>query len=251
LRNEGDLHDWVGRDRVPGPPAPCIAIPTTAGSGSEVSNTLVLHQPGLERMVAIIARGCEPDVALLDGEMLRSLPRRPMLEAAFDALSHALEAIWSTGANSFSDALALAATQMIFDALVPALERDTEAMQMLMEASAIANLACGSSQLALVHAFTSSPQIHLPHGYQNAVLLPHVAAFNRGSVTPAAAAWIDRLPELYASVGFEATFAVDDATAAELLAAALRHDLRQNNRRSAGEAELREILTAAGAQPPA
>jgi alcohol dehydrogenase class IV len=249
LHNEGDLHDWVGRDLVPVPAAPCIAIPTTAGSGGEVSNTLVLHEPGLERMVAIIARGCEPRLALLDGEMLRSLPRQPMLEAAFDSLSHAFESLWSTGANRISDLLALGAIETIFQTLSAALERDGAAMQALMEASAIANLACGSAGLALVHAFTSSPQVHLPHGYQNAVLLPHVAEFNRPVLTGEARAWIDRLPALYREVAFEPNFHVEDAVADELLAAGRRHYLRTNNRRPASDADLRAILEAAGAPP--
>jgi len=71
----------------------------------------------------------------------------------------------------------------------------------------MANLACGNSGLALVHALTSAVDVHLPHGYQNGVLLPHVAAFNRGAVAEAAVAEIDSLAALYDAIGFEARFA--------------------------------------------
>lgn len=250
LRNDGPLLRWVG-EAVPAT-APSVAVPTTAGSGSEVSRDLVLHEPGRERLVVISGHAVAPGVALLDGELLRTLPRAPMIEAAFDALSHALEALWAHGASAFTDALALAAADAILEALPAALERCDSALQRLIEASAIANLACGNSRLALVHAITSSPQVTLSHGFQNAVLLPHVADFNRAVVPAAAQPLLARLPGLYADVGFEPTFGPhgDALTARRLLDAALRNPLRLNNRRAAEEAHVRSILAAAGAPVP-
>ena len=66
-------------------------------------------------------------------------------------------------------------------ALPASLRGDVDAMQELVEASAMANLACGNSGLGLVHALSSAPDVHLPHGHQNGVLLPHVAAYNRAA----------------------------------------------------------------------
>jgi alcohol dehydrogenase class IV len=253
LTNEGSLPNWQGRDRVPRRPAPCVAIPTTAGSGSEVSNAIVLHDPGFEQHLVVRGRGCEPDVALLDGEMLRTLPRRPMVLAALDALSHALEALWVRKATAFTDALALHAAAMIRESLVPALDRQAEAMQALIEASAVANLACGSSELGLVHALSSSALVTLPHGYQNGVLLPYVAAFNRDAASPRARPHLDALPALYEEIGFEPRFGrgeVDPVAARRMIRAALGNPFRLNNLRHADEADLRALLRGAGAQVP-
>ena len=146
LANGGEVTQYEGRDRARKPPLPVIAIPTTAGSGSEVSNALVVRDPRKPAVTVVRGRGYEPAVAILDGALLRSLPGRPMLYAALDALSHALEALWANGASRFTDALASAALALIHRSLPRALEsRDDTSLQSLLEASAMANLACGSS----------------------------------------------------------------------------------------------------------
>jgi alcohol dehydrogenase class IV len=252
LRNPAPLDDYEGSGRLPVAPAPSIAIPTTAGSGSEVSNVVVLHDAGRERHLVIRGHGYEPRVALLDGELLRSLPRAPMIAAALDALSHALEALWAHRATRFSDALAIPAAASIRTALPRALAGDVDAMQELIEASAMANLACGNAGLGLVHALSSAPDVHLPHGYQNGVLLPHVAAFNRPRVGAATASEIAKLDALYEAIAFRASFAPGELSAhdAELMvAAAMSNPFRANNLRAADEAELHAILLAAGATP--
>lgn len=253
LRNPPPLDAYAGSGRLPAPPAPVIAVPSTAGSGSEVSNVVVLHEPGRARQLVIRGRGYEPRIALLDGELLRTLPRRPLIAAALDALSHALEALWVHGATRFTDAMALAAADVIYDALPQVLEGGGDAdegRQALIEASAMANLACGNSGLGLVHALTSAPDVHLPHGYQNGVLLPAVAAFNHVAARPEARGAIERLPALYERVDFGARFAageVDRAGVEAMVAAGLANPFRQNNRRLASEDDLRDMLAAAGA----
>jgi alcohol dehydrogenase class IV len=250
LRNPPPLHLYEGRDRLPRPPAPTIAIPTTAGSGSEVSTVVVLHDPGREQHLVIRGRGYEPDVAILDGTLLRSLPARPMIDAALDALSHSYEALWARRATPITDALALAAAPMIRRSLPNALQGIDEDLQQLLVASAMANLACGNAELGLVHALTSAPGVHLPHGYQNAVLLPHVADFNAPVLHDDAAREIAALPWLYERIGFEARFAAGELSAGDaeqMIAAALRNPFVPNNRRPAGEPELRAVMAAAGA----
>jgi alcohol dehydrogenase class IV len=250
LRNPAPLSAYEGVGRLPAPPAPSVAIPTTAGSGSEVSNVVVLHDPGRERHLVIRGRGYEPRVAMLDGELLRTLPPRPMIAAALDAISHALESLWVRGSTRVTGALALAAVGHLRRALPAALGGDADAMQQLVEASAMANLACGNSGLGLVHALSSAPAVHLAHGYQNGVLLPPVASFNRDHVAPAVLAEIDELAPLYEAVGFVARFApgeVDRSHGELMVAAALSNPFRANNRREAGADELRAILAAAGA----
>jgi alcohol dehydrogenase class IV len=250
LRHPAPLSLYEGSGRLPGPPAPSIAVPTTAGSGSEVSNVVVLHDPGRPRHLVIRGRGYEPLAALLDGELLATLPAAPMTAAALDALSHALESLWVRGSSRFTGALALAAAGQLRLALPRALGGDVDAMQQLIEAAAMANLACGNSGLGLVHALSSAVDVHLPHGYQNGVLLPHVAGFNREFVADAVVAEIDALAGLYAEIGFEARFADGELSAegaAAMVAAAMDNPFRANNRREAGEDELRDLLVAAAA----
>jgi alcohol dehydrogenase class IV len=255
LTNPGPLSAYMGRDRLPAPPAPTVAVPTTAGSGSEVSTVVVLHDPQHAQHVVIRGRGYEPEVALLDGDVLRTLPRGPMIAAALDALSHALEALWSTGATRFTDAFALAAARSVRSALPRSLDGDPDAMQELIEASAMANLACGNAELALVHALTSSPFVHLPHGHQNGVLLPHVAAFNAPRLRPEVLAEVAELEPFYDRIGVSATFAAGELSpddAESMVVAALENPLRANNVVAAGDAQLRAVLARAGApvRPP-
>lgn len=250
LRNEQPIVAYAGRDQAAGGAAPSIAIPTTAGSGSEVSNALVLHDPKRPMVLVVRGRGYEPDIAVLDGMLLRSLPPEPFVYAALDALSHALEALWVKKASPFTDALAYAAADIIYEVLPRALEnRRPEDLQALLEASAMANLACGSSELGLVHALSLSSAVHLPHGYQNAVLMPHVAAFNYQAVPPRTAALLDRLTPLYERIGFDPHFRVGEVGAAgaeSMVTVAMMAPLSANNVRQPTADELRQLLQAAG-----
>jgi alcohol dehydrogenase class IV len=254
LRNEKPIVEYAGRDQAKGGAAPSIAIPTTAGSGSEVSNALVLHAPQLPYVLVVRGRGYEPDVALLDGTLLATLPRDAMVYAALDALSHAMEALWVRKRSLFTDALAYSASDLIHAVLPRALEmRQPEDLQTLLEASAMANLACGSSELGLVHALSLSTSVHLPHGYQNAVLMPHVAAFNRGAMSERAQAQVDRILPLYERIGFDPHFGPSDFGAAEaesMAKVALAAPLSANNVRQATAEQLHDILASAGAPRP-
>jgi alcohol dehydrogenase class IV len=251
LANAAPIEAYEGRDRAPHRPVASLAIPTTAGSGSEVSNALVLHDPGRDRLVVVRGHGYEPDVALLDGELLQTLPHQPMLYAGLDALSHALEALWARGASAITDALAVAASRRIRANLPRALaSRDPIDLQRLLEASTMANLACGNAGLALVHALSSATSVRLPHGLQNGVLLPYVAEFNRPVLGPEALTEVEALPGLYAELGFAAQFAPDAVTpdaGDAMVAAALGNPFRDNNRRRSVRGQLRELVLSAGA----
>ncbi|MFD9829702.1 iron-containing alcohol dehydrogenase family protein [Tsukamurella tyrosinosolvens] len=267
LANVGPLLDYEGDGRVPHPAAPTVAVPTTAGSGSEVSNALVLHEPGREREIIIRGPGCEPRTAVLDATVLRGLPRTPMLYAGLDALTHALESLWARGATVFTEALAVRAAREIIATLPSAVAgcrgsgdgpnatgaNDT-VLQRLLEASTAANLACGNSGLGLVHALSSSVQVPLAHGLQNGVLLPRVAELNRGTVSAEAAELIDRLPQLYEELSFRPVFDNAVIGAAELdsmVAASGGHPFRANNRREVTDRDLHGLLAAAVEAPGA
>jgi alcohol dehydrogenase class IV len=251
LTNAGRIDEYEGMGRVPVLPAPCVAIPTTAGSGSEVSNVVVLHEPTRSDLFVVRGRGLEPDVAILDGELLATLPDEPFLDASLDALSHALESLWVRRASAFTDALAVTAARAIRTTLARAIAaRKPDDLQHLIEASAMANLACGSSGLGLVHALSSQTVVHLPHGRQNGVLLPHVAAFNLSVVSSETRREIEQLHGLYRSLGLEARWRPDELephAADRMIETALVNPFRANNRRAASEDDLRAILAATGA----
>jgi alcohol dehydrogenase class IV len=249
LCNDSPITRYAGWDKAPAAPAPTIALPTTAGSGSEVSNALVLHDPEQESIVVIRGQGYEPRVAILDGELLRTLPAGPLVDAALDALSHAVEALSVRGASMFTDALAAAAADHLRHVLPRVLEqRSDEDLQTLLEASAMANLACGSSGLGLVHALSSATRLRVPHGRANGVLLPWVAAFNREALRPPALAEADRIAPLYEQIGFEASFRpgeLDDEAVESVVRVALASPLHLNNSRHATAEELEQILAGA------
>jgi alcohol dehydrogenase class IV len=260
LTNHDRIDAYAGVGRVPVPPAPTVAVPTTAGSGSEVSMVLVLHEPGRPEELVVRSAGCEPRVAVLDATVLRGLPRAPMLYAGLDALSHSLEAQWAHRGSSFTAVLGLGAARAIIDLLPRALAGvdsgrnaeggNDEVLQRLLEASSAANMACGNSGLALVHALSTAPSVHLPHGLQNGVLLPHVARFNAPVSTPEVAALVGELDALYADLAFEARFpvgTVGDAELEAMVAASTGHPFRANNTRPSTDDELRDLLSAAGA----
>jgi len=254
LQNDNPIETYAGRDQAPGGAAPSIAIPTTAGSGSEVSNALVLHDPTRPAVMVVRGRGYEPDIALLDGLLLRSLPRDPMIYAGLDALSHAIEALSVHKRNPFTDAMAYAAAETIYTVLPRAIERRVpEDLQALLEASAAANLACGSSELGLVHALSLSTAVHLPHGYQNAVLMPYVALYNRGHVSDRTVGLFNRILPLYEEIGFNPHFPsgeLDLDAAESIVRVALAVPLSTNNIRTPTADDLHAILIAAGAPLP-
>ncbi|GAA3886475.1 hypothetical protein GCM10022381_30740 [Leifsonia kafniensis] len=251
LTNPAPVAAYEGIGLAPHRPAPFIAVPTTAGSGSEVSNAFVLYDTESSHNVGMRGWGYEPDIAVLDGELLVGLPLVPMRDAAADALSHGFEALWANGATRFTDTVALSAVRTIRQTLPLALsERRPADLQALLEASTMANFACGNAGLSLVHALSGSSKIRVAHGRQNSVLLPIVAGFNRSVVSAEVIAEIDALPDLYAAAGiptvFDAAELIPDA-ALEFYAAAVDSPFRRNNRRDSSTAELRELANLAAA----
>jgi alcohol dehydrogenase class IV len=253
LANDGSILDFQGEGRVPLPPYPLVAVPTTAGSGSEVSNALVLHEPGRVREIIVRGVGCEPDVAVLDGRVLRDLPREPMLYAALDALSHACEALWAVRRSVLSDGLAEKAIRTIIEVLPVALDaRDDAALQRMLEASTAANLACGNTGLGLIHALSSAPAVRLPHGYQNGAMLLAVADFNAPVLDPEHRKLITGLPDLFQRVGWPGRFAdgdLDRAAVHAMVSASTGHPFRANNAQPSTDRQLHQVLVASGPVP--
>jgi alcohol dehydrogenase class IV len=159
-----------------------IVVPTTAGTGSEVTNVAVVKNTSLKVKSYIGDRYIVPDLAVLDPTLTVGLP--PLLTAAtgFDALTHAIEAYTSRIANPMSDAQALHAIRLIAANLETAVKNgsDLAARSAMQSAATLAGWAIGSANVGLVHGMSHAlgARYGVPHGMGNAILLPHVMRFN-------------------------------------------------------------------------
>lgn len=184
--NGGRIADYRGVGKIKGAPLPLIAVPTTAGSGSEVSPTFLISNEESGTKMAISSELCCPPVAILDPDLLRSVPARQAIWSGLDALTHAVESLWTNLGSPLTDAIALRSIQMMFRSLVPAaFTDDMAAKSEQLLGSTMANVACGSAKLGLVHAF-SFPfgNLHVPHGLACGLMLPFVMEYNLPSCKP-------------------------------------------------------------------
>ena len=179
--NPGSLRDYEGFDRYDIRPVPTIAVPTTAGSGSEISQVFVISDPERKAKMAIGGRLGFPVVAILDPDLTMNLPYWQAIVSGVDALTHAVEGYVGLRASPFSDCLATEAVRLIFQNLGPAASTaDKQAKCQMLIAASLANMACGNAKLGLGHG-TSDPlcaNYHWPHGYCNGLMLPFVMQFN-------------------------------------------------------------------------
>lgn len=195
--------------------------------------------------------GSEPRVALLDGQVLVSAPRRALLDAGLDAVTHACESLWARNRCLITDALAEKALETFLDRFPAAInDRNPEALQDIIEASSAANLACGNSGLALCHAMNTAPDVPLPHGYVNGCILLAVAAFNRDFMDEKHQRLIDRLPKMYEDIKCNGKFAqgeCDQRNADLFVKASMDHPFRKNNIRESTDEDCYELLRQSGA----
>jgi alcohol dehydrogenase len=181
-----------------------IGVPTTAGSGSEVSPTFLITNEEKNIKMAIGSDIGYPPTAILDPNLLRSLPARQAIWSGLDALSHAIESLCTNLSTPLTDAIALRAIQMMFQNLAPAAFTDNmEAKSKQLLASTMANIACGNAKLGLVHAF-SFPfgNLHIPHGLACGLMLPFVMEFN----LPACQ---EKFAEMAIAIGENPNYSVD------------------------------------------
>jgi alcohol dehydrogenase class IV len=194
----GRITDYAGVGKVTGPLPPTVMVPTTGGSGSDVSQFCVVTDTRRKIKVTIGARALVPDISVTDPQVLTTVPADITAYTALDVLSHAIESYVSKAANFLSDVQALAAVRGIIEHLFPALDHpgDVQAREGLARASLQAGLAFTNALLGATHAI--SHQIggltDLPHGLLNAIMLPHVMEFN----APVAA---ERLADVAAAMG--------------------------------------------------
>jgi len=184
-RHGGAMHDYKAPHQMDRPGLPIIAVPTTAGTGSEATRFTVITDETTDEKMLCIGLAFLPVAALVDYELTLTKPLRLTADTGVDALTHAIEAYVSRRANAFSDSLALAAMKAIATNLrTVCREPDNRpAREAMMLAATQAGIAFSNASVALVHGMSRpiGAFFHVPHGLSNAMLLPVVTAFSAGA----------------------------------------------------------------------
>ncbi|MGW1538071.1 bifunctional acetaldehyde-CoA/alcohol dehydrogenase [Streptomyces aureus] len=176
-----------------GEKASLVCVPTTSGTGSEVTPFAVITDTATGQKYPLADYALTPSVAICDPALTLDLPRSVAADSGFDALTHCLETYVSVYANDFTDGLALQGIRLIFDNLEKAVNEgaaDPVAREKMHNAGTIAGMAFGSAFLGVVHAMahTLGATFHVAHGRTNALLLPHVVRYN-GSPPTKVTSW--------------------------------------------------------------
>ena len=193
---------------------PTLMIPTTAGTGSEATMNSIVAVPEKQLKVGIVNPEMIPDYVILDGSLLKNLPRKIAAATGVDAMAHAVECFTSNKANPFSNLFAKAAAKLIFDNIEAACDdpEAEEAKTNMLIAAFYAGAAISSSGTTAVHAlsYPLGGKYHIPHGVSNAMLLLPVMRFNKP-------ACLKELAELYDTVVGKELQITDEEKADRLL----------------------------------
>jgi alcohol dehydrogenase len=185
--NDKHPRELVGYFRGRHAPAPIYAVPTTAGTGSEVTVAAVISDPEREAKLVIADTRIVPRMAALDPLLMTGLPRDVTASTGMDALTHAIEAYVGYWSTAFTDHMALSAVGMIYANLPLAYENgnDLAAREKMALASTYAGLAFTRANVGNVHAIAHQlgGKYHTPHGLANAIMLPHVLRFSSAAIT--------------------------------------------------------------------
>ena len=198
LTKGGRLEDHAGFNILNGPITPHIVIPTTAGTGSEVTYAAVIKDHEQKRKLLFADNYLIPNVAILDPNMTIGLPKLMTAATGMDALSHCVEAIHSRQSEPIADALAFHGIRMIREYLPKAVENggDIVARGQMLIAACIAGAAFSNAQVGMVHALAHSigAKFGVPHGVANSIFLPHCILYNLD-------ACIDRYSQIAQAMG--------------------------------------------------
>jgi alcohol dehydrogenase class IV len=203
--NEGDVRDYAGYNQVPGPGLPLVAVPTTAGTGSEVTRVAVITDTDRDVKMMMLDGHLMARVAISDYKLTLSTPAALTSWVGVDSLTHAIEAYVSKRATVLTDMLALKAARLIGAHMrrVVSDPDDEPAREAMMLGATLAGAAFSNSSVALVHGMSRpiGAHFHLAHGLSNALLLPAVTRFS-----------VAGAPDRYATIAREMDLAgADDA----------------------------------------
>ncbi|MEO0822033.1 MAG: iron-containing alcohol dehydrogenase, partial [Pseudomonadota bacterium] len=183
LGSDQPITEAYGVGNARGTRVPLVLVPTTAGTGSEVTPIAIVTTGAAEKK-GVVAPQLMPDVAVLDAALTTGLPRHVTAATGIDAMVHAIEAFTSRHAkNPVSDCLAREALGLLGRHIRTACDtpEDLEARQGMLLGACLAGMAFANAPVAAVHAlaYPLGGHFHMPHGLSNAVVLPHVLAYNR------------------------------------------------------------------------
>lgn len=211
VSNGGNICEYAGNDKIHRPLPPLVLCPTTCGTGSDVSQFVVVNNTQERCKLTIMSRCVAPDISLTDPDTLLTLPDEYVGTTAMDALTHAVEAFFSVASSTLTDVNALRALMLLSTSLADAVqERRPEDMETLARASLHAGMAFSNSLLGIGHALSHpiGGLYDANHGSVNAALLPEVLLYDFPVVT-------DKIAEMARAMGFQA---VDDLNGAKDMA---------------------------------
>ena len=221
--NAGDILDYAGVDRVTQPIPPLLMIPSTSGTGADVSQFCIVSDTERHVKITIMGRALVPDISITDPRLLMTMPEQLNAATGLDALTHGIESFVSLAHNPLADIHALNAVGLVCHHLRATMTDPTEqhARSKMAQASLQAGLAFTNAILGATHAMSHQVGglLDAPHGVVNGVLLPHVIRFN-ARATP------ERFVDLARSAGLSVDGLPGDE-AAELLAAHVRAPRRR------------------------
>lgn len=180
--NDGSILQYEGVDKIERPLPPMVMLPTTAGSGSEISQFSIIVDSARKVKMAIISKSLIPDIAIIDPQTLMTKDGRLTANTGIDALTHAIESYISLAATPLTEVLSLSAMRIISQNLRPSVasQYNLEAKQAMAMASLQAGIAFSNAILGAVHAMSHQlgGLLDTPHGEVNAILLPYVLEYN-------------------------------------------------------------------------
>ncbi|MCZ8519549.1 iron-containing alcohol dehydrogenase [Paenibacillus caseinilyticus] len=186
LTDPVEVETLIGIDRVARPGLPTVLIPTTSGTGSEVTPNAIVTLPEQELKVGIISRHLLPALVILDPVLTISLPPHITAATGMDAFTHAFESLISNKANPLSDMFAMESMRLIAGSLLQAYRDggDLDARENMLLGSMYGGMALTAAGTAAVHAlaYPLGGKFGIPHGVANSMLLPHVTAYNRDAI---------------------------------------------------------------------
>ncbi len=198
--NDKPIEKMAGLFKLRKAPLPFFAIPTTAGTGSEVTIVSVVSDPETHQKTPIIDPKLVPMMAALDGALMLGLPPSVTAATGMDALTHAIESYISVNATAETEGYSIAATKLIMENLETAVRdgKNLEARQNMAMASYYAGLAFTKAGVGYVHAIAHNfgAQYSTPHGLANSIVLPHILDYSKDSI-------IDRLADLAQASGLK------------------------------------------------